>query len=244
MTGMPETATRTHAQTLGQAFHQTLEAYLGEPSHPPDLTHDQAVGEALLAFGRGEAPQTIVDTYNRWARSHSYAAIAWLGLAPVPYPPGTHLVDIQSAVLAVGPGGDFVVVQPPTQTAPASGRRRRLLPPAEWDQKLRGTSLELNRPDPRYGFIVVVEEGDRVVACWAAISTTHLEGLWQAPDHRGNLGTSRALLHTMIAQLQQQGVLEVLTNADTPEVEALLEKVDAHRLPGSTWVLPIPERES
>lgn len=228
------------AEAIGRAFHQTLEAYLGTSSHPQDAGHDLAVGEALLAFGRGEDPQAVVRRYNSWALVNQYALIRYVGPGGPAHAPGTQLVDIQTAILAVGPDGSFDVVQPPVATESATGQRRRLLPPQEWEEKLKGTSLEFNRPDPEHSGIVVVEEDGKVVACWAAITTVHLERLWKAPDHRDNLGTSRALLQEMVDQLQRQGITEVLTNAETPAVAALLRKVGAHPLPGETWVLPIP----
>lgn len=230
------------ARQLGHAFHATLEAYLGHPNHPEDATHDLAVGSAILAFAQGTDPQTIVRDYNRWATEHQYALIRYVGPAGVGYPPGTHLVDIQTAILAIGPDGSFAVVQPPTAPQ-GQGLRARLLPPEEWDAKLVGTALEANRPDPRYAFIVVVEDGDQVVACWSAISTVHLERLWVTAEARGTAGVARRLLTTMVRTLQLQGVTEVLTNAETPEVAELLTKVGAHALPGQTWVLPIPEKE-
>lgn len=239
---MAQGLTMDLAVERGRAFHQTLTAYLGEASHPEDPAHDAAVGEALLAFGRGMDPANVVAVYNSWAAGAGYAPIRWLGEAPASYPAGTQLVDIQSAVLAVGRDGYFVVVQPPAPGPQATGTlRARVLPPAEWDAKLLGTSLEANRPDPQYSFIVVVEQGDQVIACWTAISAVHLERLWQSPAVRGGLRVTKKLLHAMFDQLLAQGVSEVLTNADTPEVEALLLKVGAHALPGQTWVIPLPD---
>lgn len=230
------------AQAIGQAFHQTLEAYLGGLSHPEDVEHDIAVGSALQAFGRGDNPLEVVRAYNVWAAAHQYALIRYVGPAGVTYPPGTHLVDIQTAILAVGADGSFAVVQPPIAPL-GTGLRARILPPPEWEEKLVGTALETNRPDPHYAFVIVVEEGAQVVACWAAISTVHLERLWIAPEARGSAGVPRRLLTTMVRQLQHQGVTEVLTNAESPEVAELLLKVGGHALPGETWVLPIPGPE-
>lgn len=236
------TTQQTEAQAIGHAFHETLKVYLGEATHPEDPVHDEEVGKAILAFGEGQSGWDVAQTYNSWAVPNGYAPIRWLGHAGAAYPPGTELVDIQHAVLAVGRGGEFTVVRPP-KAKPATGLRARLLPPAEWATALVGTALEGAPLDPALAFIIVVERDGQTIACWSAQSVPHVEGLWKHPDHREDLGVSRLLLQTMMDQLIAQGVQEVLTNADTAEVEALLEKVGGRPLPGRTWVIPIPGKE-
>lgn len=230
------------AAIYGALFHRVLTEQLGEASHPDDPTHDLAVGTALVSFRNGVAPTEIVATYNQWAVTHGYARIQYLGLDLDR--PGCHLVDIQTVVLSIDPQGGFLVVPPPNTPVTADGLLRvRLLPPEEWDAKLVGTSLEHKRPHPQFGLILVVERDDQVVACWAAITTVHLEGLWIAPADRGSAGVGRALLSGMLAQLKQHHVTEVLTNAETPEIAAMIEKAGGTQLPGHTWVLALPAGE-
>lgn len=117
----------------------------------------------------------------------------------------------------------------------------RLLPPEEWAVKLAGTSLENAEAtlDPAYCRVVVVEQGDQVVACWATMSIIHVEGLWQAPD--AGAGVSRALLTAMIGVLKESGAVEVLTQSLSPAVDTLIEKAGGRKVPGQTWVIPVKE---
>lgn len=113
----------------------------------------------------------------------------------------------------------------------------RILPPEEWPTKLRGTALDGHRLSPEHAVILVVEDQDgQVVACWAAFDAVHVEGLWIKAEHRGKAIVSRTLLKAMLDELHEKAVGEVMTNADTPEIETLLRHVGAHQLPGSSWL--------
>jgi len=134
------------------------------------------------------------------------------------------------------------IAPPPAHTAPVS----RVLDPAEWAEKLVGTSLEpfIDRLKPGVTDVVVVEVDGQVVACWAAMSMIHVEGLWVAEDFRGHAGVARSLISTMAEQLKAQGVPEVLTVALEPAVETLCEKVGGSLVPGHLWVIPLPGLEA
>lgn len=113
----------------------------------------------------------------------------------------------------------------------------RILPPEEWTVKLSGTALAGHRLDPHHAIIVVVEDtAGAVIACWAAVETVHVEGLWIRADHRGLAVVARELFGGMIGELRELGVPEVMTNADSPDVEKLLRHVKAEQLPGTSWV--------
>lgn len=122
-----------------------------------------------------------------------------------------------------------------------NGLHARVLPPEEWAEKLKGTTLDHMPLDPDHSGVIVVEVAGQVVACWAAMTTVHVEGLWEAESHRGHAGVGRALLTTMLDYLRLHHVPEVLTNAATPEVELMLTTIGAQRLPGSAWVLSLAE---
>ncbi len=117
----------------------------------------------------------------------------------------------------------------------------RVLPAEEWAEQLQGTALEGAQLDPAHSDVIVVEHDGRVVACWAIMSIIHVEGLWEAEDHRGHAGVSRALLEATVAELRRSGVGEVLTQSLTPEVDTLCEKAGGKRVPGQTWVIPVKE---
>lgn len=127
-------------------------------------------------------------------------------------------------------------------TAPAAALTTRLLPFVEW-KKLAHTPLrELATvpAEPEGTLVVVVEQADEILACWSAIQTVHLEGLWEAPEVRGNPGIGRALLRQMMTTLRGGGIPGVLTLALTPEVETLIQKFGGTLIPGTTWILPVP----
>lgn len=89
--------------------------------------------------------------------------------------------------------------------------------------------------------VIVVEVEGQIVAHWAIMLCVHVEGLWVAPAYAKHVGVGRALLSAMVTELQSQGVREALTQATTPQVEALCEKAGGRPVPGTTWVLPIAQ---
>lgn len=115
----------------------------------------------------------------------------------------------------------------------------RRLPPEEWEAKLVGTPLHHQPLDPEHTLIMVVEEDGQVVACWAALTCVHLEGLWSAPEGRGGAGRARALLEAMAGELTKVGVAEAITTAIDPKVEGLIAHVGGRQIPGSQWVIPL-----
>ncbi len=135
---------------------------------------------------------------------------------------------------------------PPASPLATLHPRARVLPPEEWAERLTGTSLDGMHLDPDHSVVILVEDGGpggQVLACWAAITTVHVEGLWEAPAARGHAGVARALLTTMLSTLREHHIAEVLTNAATPEVEAMLNHIGAIQLPGTAWVLDLGLKE-
>lgn len=127
-------------------------------------------------------------------------------------------------------------------TAPPAAVTARILPPAEWS-RLADTPLKAASLDPDSAMVVVVEHHGTIIGCWAAMNTMHVEGLWIAPEHQGHAGTARALMTTMVEELLKAGVEAVLTNAATPEVEAMIQKAGGRQVPGSLWFIPLTPQE-
>ena len=115
----------------------------------------------------------------------------------------------------------------------------RVLPPEEWAEKLAGTSLEGTPLRPQFTRILVVEAAGRVVACVAAFTSVHVEGLWEAETHRGNPGVSRALLNALVAELVAGDVGEILSQTSNPEIADLFRSLGGQELPGDTFVIPV-----
>lgn len=116
----------------------------------------------------------------------------------------------------------------------------RILPREEWS-RLTGTDLEsvVAMIPPDGGWILVVEDGDRIVACWGLLSVWHLEGLWIAPEHRGRASVARRLWAAMRALTRTLGIRGVMTAAVTDDVRRMLTTAGATQLPGDHYLLPL-----
>lgn len=114
----------------------------------------------------------------------------------------------------------------------------RVLPPDEWAER---TPEFLPLP-PEHAIVVVVEEGGpggRILAKWGAMTAVHVHGLEVVEDARKHPSVAGALLSTMVTALLSMGVAEVLTQAETADVEALIQHAGGNKLPGSLWVIPL-----
>lgn len=115
----------------------------------------------------------------------------------------------------------------------------RILPPEEWEAK---TPEFL--PLPRdHSIVVVVEDGPggQVLGRWAALTVVHVEGLSIIPEAQKHPAVAGALLSTMVKALLAMGVIEVLTQAETPDVEGMIQTAGGRQVPGNTWVIPLKD---
>lgn len=118
--------------------------------------------------------------------------------------------------------------------------RTRLLPRREWETRLAGTELEHAAPLLAPGAqVLVVEDADALVGCWALIPYVHVEGLWIAPTHRGRASVGRRLLTGMHRVARAMGADAVLTAATDDTVRRLIEAYGGQQLPGTHHVLPL-----
>jgi hypothetical protein len=117
----------------------------------------------------------------------------------------------------------------------------RVLPPAEWP-RLTGTELEAVWPtlNPETARVMVVEEGDRIVGCWAIFPVFHVECVWIAPSHRGRAGVARSLIRLMRLLARLAGARVVMTAAVTPQVERLITQLRGVPVPPH-FVIPVGE---
>lgn len=115
----------------------------------------------------------------------------------------------------------------------------RMLSRDEWATKLAGTELEAAVPYLDGAQVVVVEDGETVVGCWALIPYVHVEGVWIAPAHRGRGSVARRLLSGMRRAAQAMGVSTVMTAAISDDVRELLAHLGATKLPGEHYALPV-----
>lgn len=120
----------------------------------------------------------------------------------------------------------------------------RVLPFEEWG-RLGESELSVLLPllRPQDVEVVVVEDAGRIVATWAVLRVTHLEGLWIAPEYRGNVGVVRRLMRATITAARRWAAGWVLTGANNGHVRDLLARTGATKLDMDAWVMPIGEDE-
>jgi hypothetical protein len=117
----------------------------------------------------------------------------------------------------------------------------RILQASEWHRlKETGLDLELwSQLEPSSVHIVIVEDAGQIVACWATFAVRHVEGFWVRPDHQKRGGALRRLFVGMRALLTELGSSFAVTQAETPEIAALLTAAGASRVPGESYTLPV-----
>lgn len=115
----------------------------------------------------------------------------------------------------------------------------RVLPREEYD-RLAGTELETVAPHlPESARVIVVEQGDAIVGCWAVFPVTHVEGLWIAPSHRGKSAVARKLLAQMVLTAREMGAQVVNTASVSEDVTEMLDRLGAVELIGKHFALRI-----
>lgn len=116
----------------------------------------------------------------------------------------------------------------------------RVLPSEEWS-RLNGTEAELLWPhmNPEQTRVLVVEDGDRIVATWTLMRIVHAECLWVAPSHRGILGVAKRLLRIMSDEAKAWKVSAVMTGSLSPHVTDLIERFGGVPAPFESFILPV-----
>ena len=122
--------------------------------------------------------------------------------------------------------------------------RTRVLPSEEY-WRLEGTEI------PLFGGvrsedvdIIVVEDGDRVVASLTVLRVTHFEGAWVDP-HRKGLGATRALLRLAAELARVRGDRWVMAGAENSDARMakVLARMGAVKMPVDPYVLKLDEGE-
>jgi GNAT superfamily N-acetyltransferase len=116
----------------------------------------------------------------------------------------------------------------------------RLLPRDEW-WRLEHTGIPLlpaTRPEDVD--VVVVEHGNKVVACLTVLRVTHFEGAWVDPERRG-LGATRALLRLATELARVRGDEWVMAGAEDGDerMTKVLGRLGAVKLPMEPYVLAL-----
>lgn len=121
--------------------------------------------------------------------------------------------------------------------------RARVLPPDEWERlreygpfKAAGGVL----PDPAHARVIVLENATgALVGCWEAKDTVILEGLFLSPEYRHSITASKLLFFTMLNELREVNVSQVLTLIQDAYVAGLAKTAGFDKLEGALHVLSI-----
>lgn len=116
----------------------------------------------------------------------------------------------------------------------------RILPRDEWG-RLTGSNVPMfGSVRPEDVDIVVVEDGDKIIACLTVLRITHFEGVWIDPESKG-LGVTRALLRLAIELARVRGddwVMGAAENGDE-RMAKVLDKMGAVRVGLTPYVIAL-----
>lgn len=116
----------------------------------------------------------------------------------------------------------------------------RILPQAEWD-RLDVTDIPQILPfmDPDRVQVIVVEEGDRIVGAWAVLTMQHLEGLWIAPEFRGNPRVASRLLNLTLSTARKDSPWAMTAVSDDSTKQLLTRHLSAVHVPGEMYMVAL-----
>lgn len=121
----------------------------------------------------------------------------------------------------------------------------RLLPPDEWEKLNEVPPFDAaGLPDKEHWLIVVVEEGDRIVASCALFDTVHWDGFYIHPDYRQHPVVFRSLLSLSLSTLQDHGVTgtHITVPDDRPDLKEMVERFGFVQAPGTLYLFRVPQK--
>ena len=116
---------------------------------------------------------------------------------------------------------------------------RRFLPPSEWHRlnpvfPPLGTTL---REDDSQ--VIVIEDGDRIVASLGVFRITHFESLTVDPEYKGNPAVGRMLIKGAIEAAKRWTDNWVWGASGTAKMNAFLSRMGGRKMPVETFVVPL-----
>lgn len=115
----------------------------------------------------------------------------------------------------------------------------RILPREEWGRLERAPVMLFPYTQPENVAEVVVEDGDRVLACMSVLRATHFEGLWVDPSARRHPGVMRGLLRQATAIAQVRGERWVFGGAEHDQMRGFLGRLGGVQVPMDLYALPV-----
>lgn len=112
----------------------------------------------------------------------------------------------------------------------------RVLPPSEWFRFSDDAGLPpiFSSVFPRDVEVVVVEDGDAIVARMLVMRLTHLEGVWIKPGFENS--ANRLLRHT-VQSARKWNDRWVVAGANDNTMRDIMERMGGKRLPGDYYAL-------
>ena len=89
--------------------------------------------------------------------------------------------------------------------------------------------------------VVAVEDSGRFVAHVGVLQMTHFEGLWIAPEYRGNAGVFRALIREAYSIPRSRGETFAIGGAERGDerMETLCHRLGGHELPVKFYAIGV-----
>lgn len=116
--------------------------------------------------------------------------------------------------------------------------KARVLPREEWGKLgvsgIPQIGLTLRPEDVQ---ILVVEDGERVVATMGVFRVTHFESLWIDPEYRGNAGLGRRLIKAGIEAARKWTDRWVWGASDTDHMNDIISRIGGKPLPIQTHII-------
>lgn len=114
----------------------------------------------------------------------------------------------------------------------------RSLPVAEWARLSEtGADMAQIQQAATTGDVLVVEDGDQILACAVVMLCAHLEGVWVHPDYRHDLSVGRRLWRAVKQTAHHLGARGFFGSAVNPQSEHMIESLGGVQLEGRHFVM-------
>lgn len=121
--------------------------------------------------------------------------------------------------------------------------RTRILPREEWPRLPDEAKAFYETMAAEDVAVVVVEEGENIVARMAVIRVPHFESFWMASHVAGNAGVTRSLLRAATEQARKWTPNWILANAENDAMCKTLERLNGEWLPVHTFMLHLNQKQ-
>lgn len=118
--------------------------------------------------------------------------------------------------------------------------KARVLPREEWHRlSITGAPVICSTLRPEDAEVIVIEEGDKIIATMEAFRATHFDGLWIDPEYRGNAGVGRRLIKAGIESVGKWATDWVWGASGSEHMDDVLERLGGIKTPVTSYVVPI-----